>query len=240
MDVQILGASLPRSGHHYLETILEAVFGPFLGYCPGHGPNCCNAIPCTAPGKGRWHLRKSHDERLQLPRDVPNAVYLVQHRAPWPRILSYADFITARTKRAWPSAVDAAKWLALEAKHVIGFYQKWMHEPREDTLLIDYDRLTADPVGVVCEIAYVANAHLALDYIHERLDTIDHSLRATAPGQAATETRKPRDPTYSPHIPIELVAEYDFVICQACPQSGWTAAWIDLGIPPSRLIRANL
>ena len=56
---------------------------------------CCQAVPCARRGALPITFQKTHDFELNVPRDVPEALYVILHRVPVPAVLSaremYAD-----------------------------------------------------------------------------------------------------------------------------------------------------
>src|SRR4051794_25602386 len=63
----LLGASIPRSGHHYLQRILSHYFQDELFYCEWYTPrDCCKHVPCIKHLNCRITFQKSHDWDLSL------------------------------------------------------------------------------------------------------------------------------------------------------------------------------
>ena len=106
MTTLVQCASIPRSGHHYLEKLLRRYFNPKgsktkrMAYCEYYG--CCKTRPCRLykpdleTSVAKVHLLKSHDEFLRTndeqyepPLDPTNEVkHLVQIRHPIPGTIS--------------------------------------------------------------------------------------------------------------------------------------------------------
>ncbi|MBV9693198.1 MAG: hypothetical protein JO261_05815, partial [Alphaproteobacteria bacterium] len=85
----LIGASIPRSGHHFLADMLTRYFGRELYYCESYTPaDCCRTVPCTRRGDFRFIYQKSHDRDFRLPADVADALYLIQYRHPVAETLS--------------------------------------------------------------------------------------------------------------------------------------------------------
>src|ERR1700742_346449 len=85
----LIGASIPRSGHHFLADMMTGYFGPDLYYCEFYTtPQCCKAAPCAKRGRFSTIYQKSHDRAFTLPADVADALYLIQYRHPVPEALS--------------------------------------------------------------------------------------------------------------------------------------------------------
>ena len=85
----LVGASLPRSGHHFLARLLRGVLGRELQYCEFYTPpGCCKQIPCTKRTGAAVIYQKQHDRQGEVPQDLADALYVVQHRHPLPQALS--------------------------------------------------------------------------------------------------------------------------------------------------------
>jgi len=95
--------SLPRSGHHFLKSLLEQACGEQFSYCEGYQePGCCKASPCSV--SAYWHfarehrmphlrLLKSHDFTLAdatFP-PPPGMVRLIQVRRPLNLLVSWLE-----------------------------------------------------------------------------------------------------------------------------------------------------
>src|SRR5215208_533293 len=85
----LIGVSVPRSGHNLVVRLLQALCSDDLFYCERYRvETCCQAVPCVRRGTREVSFQKSHDLELDLPRDVADAFYLIQQRAPVPAMLS--------------------------------------------------------------------------------------------------------------------------------------------------------
>jgi hypothetical protein len=97
------GRSLPRSGHHYLKSLLGKACGDHFSYCEGYQePGCCRTSPCQvaaywhfARDRRQPHLRllKSHDFHLKDATFEPplGMVRLVQVRRPLHALVSWLE-----------------------------------------------------------------------------------------------------------------------------------------------------
>src|SRR5687768_10588784 len=95
-SVHLIGVSIPRSGHNLVVRLLQALFPLDLFYCEFYDVRgCCQAVPCARRGALPITFQKTHDFELNVPTDVPGAVYVILHRVPVPAVLSareiYAD-----------------------------------------------------------------------------------------------------------------------------------------------------
>ena len=95
--------SLPRSGHHFLKSLLQQAWGKEFSYCEGYQePGCCQASPCSvaaywhfAREHKRPHLRllKSHDFSLSDATFEPpeGMLRLIQVRRPFDLLVSWLE-----------------------------------------------------------------------------------------------------------------------------------------------------
>ncbi|WP_159818872.1 hypothetical protein [Cyanobium sp. Copco_Reservoir_LC18] len=97
------GRSLPRSGHHYLKSLLASACGDHFSYCEGYQePGCCKTSPCHVAAY--WHfardhrqphlrLLKSHDFNLKDSTFEPplGMVRLIQVRRPLHALVSWLE-----------------------------------------------------------------------------------------------------------------------------------------------------
>jgi hypothetical protein len=95
--------SLPRSGHHFLKSLLKQAWGEDFSYCEGYQePGCCKASPCSvaaywhfAREHRRPHLRllKSHDFALSDATfdPPPGMLRLIQVRRPFDMLVSWLE-----------------------------------------------------------------------------------------------------------------------------------------------------
>jgi hypothetical protein len=148
----VLGVSMPRSGHHFVEQILFNTLKSEFSYCEFYGAGCCKKIPCiseahlTTKTTGLF-LQKSHDFNLDDPLTVPSTFRMVQYRSPVPRALS--DF-ELRVKRGLPDNIPTFRnYLVNEAWYFHRFYKKWIEGRRPDFLILTYEELTSDPFKAI-------------------------------------------------------------------------------------------
>src|SRR5262249_12953662 len=139
----LIGASIPRSGHHFLQRILSGYFGDSLRYCQWYGPrDCCRQVPCIRTDHEVIY-QKSHDLDFELPRDVAKALYIVQYRPPVPEALSDRELMTdtfahesfeyRRTRESY------AWWLASKAAYYRRFHDKWFRHRVSNGVYLNYE-----------------------------------------------------------------------------------------------------
>jgi hypothetical protein len=104
--------SLPRTGHHYLKSVLEATHPDGFSYCEYYNePGCCKQRPCLAEAywihareQGTDHLRlvKSHDFELDDPIYEPplGVIRLVQVRQPLALLSSWLELYHIQLNRS--------------------------------------------------------------------------------------------------------------------------------------------
>jgi len=145
---QVLGKSIPRSGHHFLVRTLRVAFGPRLAYCEPYRHACCGAFPCAKAVDAELALKKSHDFHLD---DDPahDCPYLIQYRDPVLSTLSHAEN-KSKHDAAFAADRDALEaFLAQKAAYFVGFMEKWRRPECRNYVLLDYDELVADtPVAI--------------------------------------------------------------------------------------------
>lgn len=216
-----IGASIPRSGHHFLESVLTQYWGAELRYCPFYDlAGCCRQIPCTTRGGERVIYQKNHDWNSSVPLGVEGAVYLVQYRHPVPAALSDwersqrakldqrgPDYRRSRAAHAW--------YLANKAWYFRRFHDKWLRQPVPGAILIEYDRFRADPAASLSPILAAADG--AVDAAR-----LERALAATTGIHAASGA------PYRPRIveraslPFpDLMIAFEAHVLETCPSLGY-------------------
>lgn len=137
-----MGVSWPRSGHHLLVRLLQAVLGEAFGYCQHYHTSaaCCGRLPCTRPD---IHLSKSHDFTGDLPRD-PCRHHLVQWRDFLPSVVSDFELVVRG------GGEDSRAAFLDHASHRFGawaaFRARWVEwGEAQGQLVLRYEDLVADP-----------------------------------------------------------------------------------------------
>ena len=171
--IALVGVSIPRSGHHHLASMLQALLGDDLSYCEFYSDaECCRSVPCTRGGAARVRYQKGHDLDLALPVDLPGVRYLVQYRDPVAEAVSDRELFLSATGFTTPPTSDQyTHWLAGKVRYFAGFAGKWLRRPLREVLVIDYDRLVADPVSVldeVCRHVGISRSREAIEQVSSR------------------------------------------------------------------------
>ena len=218
----ILGASIPRSGHHHLSRLLKGYFGPELKYCSTYDvPDCCRAAPCARTEGRRFVYQKSHDFAFRLPTDVEGALYLVQHRTPVANAISGAELRRKRSGMRPASDGLAARlkfydFLAHRLAYYKRFHDKWIVTPPARCVLIAHEALESDPAGELRRIVAATGGRLDDD----RLESVAGELK----------DRGSRRTTYAPRV-VESsdffdrgsLAAYEAAVVDQCPAFGYEA-----------------
>jgi len=218
----LIGASIPRSGHHFLADMMTGYFGPELYYCEYYTlANCCKQVPCTRRGRFGVIYQKSHDRDFKLPADVADALYLIQYRHPVPEALSDRELdikdTLGRPSLAYrQTRAGFMQWLAAKAVYYRRFHDKWMAERLPNALYLDYAELSAKPADTLREI--VTRAGAVPDEAHLRR-VVERSGGSRGGG---AETYKPRVVSDSPYFDAELLGALEDFVLKRCPAYGFT------------------
>lgn len=122
--------SLPRSGHHFLKSILQSTFQDNFSYCEGYQElGCCKTSPCSNEAYWKysikhnvphWRLVKSHDFNMTDTtfEPIPGMFRFIQIRKPLELLISWLEL----------QQLSANKNLLEE--HNISLNRIWLyHEP---------------------------------------------------------------------------------------------------------------
>jgi tetratricopeptide (TPR) repeat protein len=211
----LVGASIPRSGHHFLVEMLTAYYGEDLYYCEYYTPtNCCKSVPCTRRGEHRILYQKSHDRDFSLAASVQEALYLIQYRQPVPEALSDRELDLkgdpGRLRLAYRKThAGYLNWLANKAIYYRKFHDKWIAGKLSNAIYLDYAELVADPKIFLRDIVERATG----DADDARLDAaIDktRSPRSNAPF-------KPRIISDSPYFDAQMLGAFEAWVLERCP-----------------------
>jgi hypothetical protein len=220
----LIGASIPRSGHHFLADMMTGYFGPDLYYCEFYTlPSCCKHAPCTRRGPFSYIYQKSHDRDFTLPADVAEALYLIQYRHPVPEALSdreldLKDSIGRPSLSFRRTRAGYMMWLAAKALYYRRFHDKWMAKRLPNALYLDYPELAAKPMETMRAILARAGADLDETKL-TRVVNANSKPRAAAGGEAF----KPRVVSDSPHFDAELLGALEAWILERCPAYGFSS-----------------
>jgi tetratricopeptide (TPR) repeat protein len=211
---QLLGVSMPRSGHNFLVRMLGALLHDDLFYCEWYSEaDCCQAVPCSRRGASPVSLQKSHDFDLNVPKYLTDVVYLIQHRAPVPMALSAREFHAGAYGVAVASdRGEYAVWLGRHAEYYLAFCQRWLLDPPPNSVVVDYDDLASKPAETLTRV-------LARVDISAAGDAIDKAVTATIPqgGLHGERPYTPRSIEQSRYMDRELLAVYESILVDHLP-----------------------
>lgn len=216
----LIGASIPRSGHHFLADMMTGYFGRELFYCEYYTlPSCCKTVPCTRRGRHKFIYQKSHDRDFKLPGDVADALYLIQYRHPVPEALSDRE-LELQDRLGRPNFnfrrthAGYVTWLTTKALYYRKFHNKWIAKKLPNAIYLDYPDLAADPKALMKEIVGRAGGVVDEARISDIVDKV-RGPRAAAHG--STEAFKPRVISESPYFDAKLLGALEAWVLERCP-----------------------
>src|SRR5688572_21332332 len=157
-SIHLIGISIPRSGHNFVVRLLQALFPLDLFYCEFYDVRgCCQAVPCARRGALPITFQKSHDFELDVPTDVPDAVYVILHRVPVPTVLSARDlYADDYGEEVAADRGEYAVWLGRNAEYYVSFTERWIQRLPPRSALIDYDDLARAPAAALRQVLVAA------------------------------------------------------------------------------------
>ncbi|HEX3651215.1 MAG TPA: hypothetical protein VHU18_00145 [Rhizomicrobium sp.] len=220
----LIGVSIPRAGHHFLRRILWNYFGrEVLHYCEWYSvKDCCKHVPCVRTTR-RINFQKSHDFDFDLPRDVEQALYVIQYRHPVPAALSDRELMTdnfaeeSLDYRITPEAY--AWWLASKAVYYRRFHDKWFCSRIPNGVYLSYDLLKHDPEQAVAPIFNWACGEAAPEKLSAAIAKAS-LFRGASPSEGVY---KPRVLEESPYFDRDLLGAFEAYILERCPQFGFAS-----------------
>ncbi len=221
----LIGASIPRSGHHFLQNLLTRYFGPRMRYCEFYSPkDCCRTVPCTRRGDYSVIYQKSHDRDMEVPTDLSDAVYVLQYRHPVPEALSDRELDVqdgfGRISLAYRlSREHYAQWLASKAVYYRNYHDKWLAKRVANAIYLDYDYLSKRTPEAVAEVIRAAEGQVdqpRVDAVIAEAASVRVSTSTKTPG-----TFKPRVIEDSPHYDADLLAAFEDYVISRTPAFGY-------------------
>ena len=223
----LIGASIPRSGHHFLQNLLSAYYGERLRYCEYYSPpNCCKTFPCTRRGAHSITYQKSHDRKQEVPKDLADAFYIVQYRHPVAEALSdreldLHDGLGRRSLDYRRSRDYYVSWLALKAIYYRKFHDKWMTNRVSNGVYVDYGALSKDPRPALSAIVGWASGSVDEPLIERVIDQASAKRVSTPATGPAAKTFKPRVVEESPSFDADLLGAFEAYVLERCPNFGF-------------------
>lgn len=221
----LIGASIPRSGHHFLQNLLTRFFGPRMQYCEFYSPkDCCRSVPCTRRGDFSVVFQKSHDRDMEVPKTVADAVYVIQYRHPVPEALSdreldVTDAIGRMSLTYRLGREHYASWLAAKAVYYRRFHDKWMADRVPNGVYLDYAFLSARPAEAVEQIVRAALGGADRGRI-DQVVVEARSVRVSTASKTPADF-KPRVVEDSPHFDAELLGAFESYVVGRTPSFGF-------------------
>lgn len=219
--VSLLGASIPRSGHHFLVRILRRAYGKELHYCGYYKvAGCCKQIPCTRTAERVVVFQKSHDWDFSLPLGLKNVTYVVQHRHPVPQALSDIELHLGDVARKGrrdnvSNRRDLETWMARKAHYYKRFHDKWTAEAQENVVRVPYEELAQDPEGTIEKMLARAGAAVPTS------KRIEKAVDVVSGNRGRHREYKPRVVQDSPYFDEELFSAYESLLLAECPRFGY-------------------
>ncbi len=219
----LVGASIPRSGHHFLQNLLTKYFGSQMHYCEFYSPkDCCKQVPCTRRGDFSVIYQKSHDRDMEVPKDLAAATYVLQYRHPVPEALSdreldVQDGIGRISLDYRLSRHHYAQWLAAKAVYYRRYHDKWLARRVPNAIYLDYQRLSDDPAGSVEQIVHAATGSADRARIEAVIDA-EKGVRVSAKNAGSFKPRVVED---SPHFDADLLGAFEDYVLTRAPLFGY-------------------
>jgi tetratricopeptide (TPR) repeat protein len=215
----LIGASIPRSGHHFLQHLLTQYYNREMYYCEFYHPaDCCKSIPCTKRGDFSIIYQKNHDRQFAVPQDVEDALYVVQYRHPVPEALSdreldLKDAIGRRSISYRLTKEYYLSWLAQKAIYYRKFHDKWISNKVPNAVYLDYDTLSNDPGAALAAIVKWASGTVD----EARLAGVIRDNQSTRVSAGPETAFRPRVIEESPHFHPEMLGAFEAYILARCP-----------------------
>lgn len=127
----LIGVSIPRSGHHLLTRLLNGALIDKFFYCEWYGNvECCRNFPCSRTNdEDIIKLQKNHDFDFCVPKYLPEVTYIVQYRPPIPVVLSQLGLVETHPYFLG-NIIESTRYfeifLAEWAVYYIYFLNKWI------------------------------------------------------------------------------------------------------------------
>lgn len=213
-SLHIVGVSIPRSGHNLVVRLLQALIPLDLFYCEFYGvPGCCQAVPCARRGALPITFQKTHDFELNVPTDIPDAVYVILHRVPVPAVLSARELYADDYGEEIAADRDEyAVWLGRNAEYYVSFTERWLQQPPPRSVLIDYDDLARDPAAALRQVLETIGVEADDRAVHQAVaKTMQYG------GLFGERPYVPRSIEKSRYLDRELLPVYESIIVDHLP-----------------------
>jgi tetratricopeptide (TPR) repeat protein len=215
--VLLLGISIPRSGHHFLATLLEQALGRDLRYCEYYSEeDCCKSVPCTRRTGHLVTYQKHHDLDLTVDPQLPGVSYVVQYRNPVPAVISDRElFAEVRGSTLATDPWQYQLFLADKGAHYVKFYDKWVRRPGPRSFVMKYEALLDAPANVLAELFQFAGLDVASENLARAVAAVTpraHRPPIVAPAQGLGF--QPRVAARSRYFDAELLGAYESIVLE--------------------------
>jgi tetratricopeptide (TPR) repeat protein len=217
----LVGVSIPRSGHHFLATLLEHALGRDIRYCEYYSQDdCCKRVPCIRETRHLVTYQKNHDLDLSIDQGTRGISYIVQYRNPVPAVVSDRELFAE--VRGSALAADRGQYLvflAEKAAHYVKFYDKWIRRPGARSFVIKYERLLDQPATVLAELFRFAGLEVPTDSISRAVAAVAPVANRppivnAAPGLGF----QPRVASRSRYFDVEILSAYESIVLDLVPE----------------------
>jgi hypothetical protein len=198
-------------------------FADELRYCATYViADCCRQTPCVRSDGRPLVFQKSHDFAFRMPTDIPDALYLIQHRQPVANAMSGAE-LRGRERGMKPASAGlAARWkfydfLGERLAYYKRFHDKWIVTPPTRSVLIDHAVLEADPGFVLREISRALGRGVDEDRLAGTCE------KFAARGGQKSVAYKPRRAEASAFFDRRSLAAFEAAVIEQCPAFGFSS-----------------
>ena len=219
--VLLLGISIPRSGHHFLATLLEHALGSDLRYCEYYSQeDCCKRVPCIRRTGHLVTYQKNHDLDLTVDPRLSGVSYVVQYRNPVPAVVSDRElFAEVRGSTLAGDRGQYQVFLAEKAAHYVKFYDKWIRRPGPQSFVMKYEALLDSPATVLAELFHFAGLDVPSEGMARAVAAVTPvAHRPPIVNPAPGLGFQPRVASRSRYFDAELLGAYESIVLEQVPE----------------------
>lgn len=212
---RILCVSIPRSGHHYLVSILRHALDADCHYCEYYTPvECCRRVPCTWGEAARVAIQKNHDFELDVPTDLPEVTYAVQYRNPVMAVLSDREYMARLEGQARADDKDEFRvWLGKKGAHYRRFWDKWLSRRDARLVVIEYAELMQHPLLAARRVLDAAGIGVEAGRLEAAVDAVSATV-ADFPLISPSMPFVPRVLSDSRYFDRDLMSVYESMLLE--------------------------
>lgn len=219
--VSLLGISIPRSGHHFLASLLEHALGSDVRYCEYYSQeDCCKRVPCIRPSDRLLTYQKNHDLDLTVDPKLSGVSYVVQYRRPVPAAVSDRElFAEVRGRTLADDRGQYLVFLAEKGAHYVKFYDKWVRDAGPRSLVVKYEDLLGDPGAIVTRLLRFVGLEVEPDRIARAVAAVVPVVNRPPIVSPAPELRfQPRVAASSRYFDAEILPAYESIVLDRVPE----------------------